>query len=98
MACTLVQSYLHEISPVGLRGSLSVLHSIALASGLFVAQILGFEQILGKFKVLEIKLKFGMVSLTLNFHLFMGYGNFLEDFKSDMLKTHSDCVNLHTSL
>lgn len=50
MACTLVQSYLHEISPVGLRGSLSVLHSIALALGLLVAQILGLEQILGNEK------------------------------------------------
>lgn len=49
MACILVPSFLYEISPVGLRTKSGNLHTISVAFGILVSQILGLSEILGRY-------------------------------------------------
>lgn len=45
MSCTLVPTYLAEISPAALRGRTGVVHQLFITIGIVVAQVLGFRQI-----------------------------------------------------
>ncbi|RNA44260.1 Solute carrier family facilitated glucose transporter member 5 [Brachionus plicatilis] len=47
MSCSLIPTYLSEISPASLRGQTGVAHQLCLTIGILVAQILGFKEILG---------------------------------------------------
>ncbi|CAF0876193.1 unnamed protein product [Brachionus calyciflorus] len=47
MSCSLIPTYLSEISPAALRGQTGVAHQLCLTFGILVAQILGFKEILG---------------------------------------------------
>jgi SP family facilitated glucose transporter-like MFS transporter 1 len=47
MTCGLVPTYLSEISPPGLRGATGVVHQLFLTIGIWIAQTLGFRQLLG---------------------------------------------------
>ena len=40
--------YLTEIAPVNIRGAMGVVHQFALTCGIFVSQIVGLKQLLGK--------------------------------------------------
>ena len=40
--------YLTEIAPVNVRGAMGVVHQFALTCGIFVSQIVGLKQLLGK--------------------------------------------------
>ena len=44
----LVPMYLTEISPVNIRGAMGVVHQFALTCGIFVSQVMGLHQVLGK--------------------------------------------------
>lgn len=48
MSCGLIPTYLTEISPGNLRGATGVIHQLGITIGIFVSQLLGFRQILGK--------------------------------------------------
>ena len=47
MSCSLIPTYLSEISPASLRGQTGVAHQLCLTIGILVAQVFGFKQILG---------------------------------------------------
>lgn len=47
MSCTLVPTYLSEISPAALRGRTGVIHQLFITIGILIAQILGMRQLLG---------------------------------------------------
>lgn len=47
MSCSLIPTYLAEISPSGLRGQTGVIHQLFITIGILVAQTLGFRQVLG---------------------------------------------------
>ena len=47
MSCSLIPTYLSEISPASLRGQTGVAHQLCLTIGILIAQILGFKEILG---------------------------------------------------
>ncbi|CAF0955119.1 unnamed protein product, partial [Brachionus calyciflorus] len=47
LSCSLVPTYLAEISPDSLRGQTGVLHQLMITIGILVAQTLGFRQLLG---------------------------------------------------
>ena len=48
MSCTLVPTYLAEISPAALRGRTGVVHQLCITIGILVAQVFGLDYILGK--------------------------------------------------
>lgn len=47
MSCTLIPTYLSEISPAALRGRTGVVHQLCITIGIVVAQVLGMRQVLG---------------------------------------------------
>ena len=47
MSCTLVPTYLAEISPAALRGRTGVIHQLCITVGILIAQLFGLRQILG---------------------------------------------------
>lgn len=47
MACSLVPSYLNEISPSNLRGVTGVINQLCITVGILISQVLGFRQLLG---------------------------------------------------
>jgi MFS family permease len=47
MSCTLVPTYLAEISPAALRGRTGVIHQLCITIGIVIAQLFGLRQILG---------------------------------------------------
>ena len=48
MSCTLVPTYLAEISPAALRGRTGVIHQLCITIGILVGQVFGLNYILGK--------------------------------------------------
>ena len=51
MSCTLIPSYLYEISPAGLKTKTGIFHSAFLAFGILISQLLGLKQILGFYRI-----------------------------------------------
>lgn len=47
MSCSLIPTYLSEISPADLRGQTGVIHQLFITIGILTTQTLGFRQILG---------------------------------------------------
>jgi hypothetical protein len=47
MTCTIVPTYLSEISPTALRGRTGVVHQLMITIGILIAQFLGLRQLLG---------------------------------------------------
>ena len=50
MACSLVPTYLSEISPSALRGRTGVMAQLFITLGILAGQILGFRELLGNIK------------------------------------------------
>lgn len=50
MCCVVSTSYLNEISPRALRGTVGACHQLAVVIGILLAQILGLPWILGRHK------------------------------------------------
>ncbi|CAF0876174.1 unnamed protein product [Brachionus calyciflorus] len=61
MSCSLIPTYLSEISPAALRGQTGVAHQLCLTFGILIAQILGFRQILGNIEKWNYLLAFPIV-------------------------------------
>ena len=51
MACSLVPTYLSEISPSALRGRTGVMAQLFITLGILAGQILGFRELLGNIKL-----------------------------------------------
>ena len=47
MSCSIIPTYLTEISPVGLRGAAGAIQLVFVAHGVAISQLLGFRQLLG---------------------------------------------------
>jgi MFS family permease len=47
LSCSLIPTYLSEISPAALRGQTGAVPQLFITTGILVAQLLGFRQILG---------------------------------------------------
>jgi MFS family permease len=45
--CSITPTYINELSPKHLRGQLGVLPQLGIVSGILVAQVLGFKELLG---------------------------------------------------
>lgn len=65
MSCSLIPTYLSEISPAALRGQTGVAHQLCLTFGILVAQILGFRQILGTNEAWNFLLAFPLIPAVL---------------------------------
>jgi hypothetical protein len=50
MCCVVTTSYLNEISPRTLRGTVGVCHQLAIVIGILLGQIIGLPWILGRHK------------------------------------------------
>ena len=55
--------YLGEIAPKSLRGFLGLVPSIHICLGVFIAQVLGLHELLGKVYILAFKRHTGVMSL-----------------------------------
>ena len=62
----LVPMYLTEIAPNKIRGSMGVLHQLALTCGILVSQLLGLRQLLGGEKTWPVLLAFSAVPFILS--------------------------------
>lgn len=51
MSCTLIPTYLSEISPITLRGRTGVIHQLFITIGIVTAQIFGLRQLLGMYSI-----------------------------------------------
>lgn len=47
MSCSLIPTYLSEISPLSLRGRTGVIHQLGITIGILIAQLFGLREILG---------------------------------------------------
>ncbi|CAF0774995.1 unnamed protein product [Brachionus calyciflorus] len=65
MSCSLIPTYLSEISPAALRGQTGVAHQFCFTFGILIAQILGFRQILGNIEKWNYLLAFPIVPAVL---------------------------------
>ena len=61
MSCSLIPTYLSEISPASLRGQTGVAHQLCLTIGILIAQILGFKEILGNQNTWHFLLAFPLI-------------------------------------
>ena len=50
MSCTLIPSYLYEISPAGLKTKTGIFHTAFLSFGILISQLLGLKQVLGFYR------------------------------------------------
>lgn len=60
---SVVPMYLGEIAPKSLRGFLGLVPSIHICLGVFIAQVLGLHELLGKVYILAFKRHTGVMSL-----------------------------------
>jgi len=65
MSCSLVPIYLSEIAPTQLRGQTGIIHNLFLTLGLFIAQFLGFKELLGTSSLWNILLSLPIVPAVL---------------------------------
>jgi hypothetical protein len=58
LCCSIIPTYLNEISPANLRGQIGVFHNLFLTAGILIGQVLSFEKILGFLFILVCSIKY----------------------------------------
>jgi len=90
MACSMVPTYLAEVSPPALRGRTGVINQLLIVTGIFVGQVLGMKQILGNEEYWYILLAIPGVLAVLAAFLFL---MFFSDTPRNLLINNQDEIS-----
>jgi len=71
LCCSIIPTYLNEISPSHLRGQIGVFHNLFLTVGIFIGQVFSYEQILGSENSWNFLLSFPILPSIFGFFLFL---------------------------
>jgi MFS family permease len=95
MSCSLVPTYLNEISPANLRGQTGLVHQIFINVGILTAQLVGFKEILGKESLWHFYLALPILPAILSFLVLL---LFFPDSPHELFIKHGDVANSKRAL
>lgn len=95
MSCTLVPTYMNEVSPSNLRGQTGIVHQLFINFGIILGQLLGFKQILGTDSLWHFLLALPLIPAILNFFLLL---LFFPETPRELFLTHRDVGNARRAL